>query len=162
MTQPKITIKTPAQFIASGFGSGCAPVAPGTFGTLAALPFWVGLTFLPLWAYLLVIVVAFLFGFYICQKASDELGVHDHGGIVWDEFVGLWITMIAIPFSVTNMVIGFILFRIFDIIKPWPIRVADQKIGGGVGIMIDDMIAGSIACGVFHLIRLYVPIPGLL
>src|SRR5699024_5890220 len=114
MTQPKITIKTPAQFIASGFGSGCAPVAPGTFGTLAALPFWVGLTFLPLWAYLLVIVVASLFGFYICQKASDELGVHDHGGIVWDEFVGLWITMIAIPFSLTNMVIWFILFRIFD------------------------------------------------
>mgnify|MGYP001190340023 FL=1 len=162
MTQPKITIKTPAQFIASGFGSGCAPVAPGTFGTLAALPFWVGLTFLPLWVYLLVIVVASLFGFYICQKASDELGVHDHGGIVWDEFVGLWITMIAIPFSVTNMVIGFILFRIFDIIKPWPIRVADQKVGGGVGIMIDDMIAGVIACGVFHLLRLYVPIPGLL
>ncbi|MHC5225640.1 phosphatidylglycerophosphatase A family protein [Ignatzschineria sp. LJL83] len=141
--KPKITIKTPWQFLASGFGSGLSPVAPGTMGTLMALPFWfLFANYLPLWAYILIIIVSTILGIVICQKASDELGVHDHGGIVWDEFVGLWITLLFAPVSWTSAILGFLIFRFFDVLKPWPIKVADQKVSGGFGIMIDDIIAG--------------------
>lgn len=150
--KPKITIKTPWQFLASGFGSGMSPVAPGTMGTLMALPFWfLFATYLPLWAYILIILVSAIFGIVICQKASDELGVHDHGGIVWDEFVGLWITLLFAPVSWTSAILGFLIFRFFDVLKPWPIKVADQKVSGGFGIMIDDIIAG-----IFSLIALQI------
>ena len=141
--QPKITIKTPWQFIASGFGSGLSPVAPGTMGTLASMPFWfLFASYLPIWAYIAVIIIAALAGIIICQKASDELGVHDHGGIVWDEFVGLWITMICVPVSWPNAILGFLIFRFFDVLKPWPIKIIDEKITGGFGIMLDDILAG--------------------
>lgn len=144
--KPKITIKTPWQFLASGFGSGLSPVAPGTMGTLAALPLWaIFASFLPLWGYLLLIVVAAFVGITICQKASDELGVHDHGGIVWDEFVGLWITMLFAPVSWLAAILGFLFFRFFDVLKPWPIKVIDTKVAGGFGIMFDDIIAGIFA-----------------
>lgn len=147
---PKITLSTPAQFIASGFGAGLSSFAPGTVGTLAAIPLWVGLSFLPLGSYLLFLLIASLFGIWVCGKASRELNVHDHGGIVWDEFVGLWITLIAIPLTLTNLLLGFLLFRLLDIIKPWPIRVIDQKVSGGFGIMLDDMIAGGMAAIILH------------
>lgn len=150
--KPKITIKTPWQFLASGFGSGLSPIAPGTMGTLMALPFWFFFAnYLPLWAYILIIIASAIFGIMICQKASDELGVHDHGGIVWDEFVGLWITLLFAPVSWTSAILGFVIFRFFDVLKPWPIKVADQKVSGGFGIMIDDIIAG-----IFSLIVLQV------
>lgn len=140
--KPKITINTPWQFLASGFGSGLSPVAPGTMGTLAAMPFWfIFASYLPFWGYIAIIVIASLAGIIICQKASDELGVHDHGGIVWDEFVGLWITMICVPVSLPNAILGFLVFRFFDVLKPWPIKVIDEKVGGGFGIMLDDIIA---------------------
>ena len=143
---PKITIKTPWQFLASGFGAGLSPIAPGTMGTLMAIPFWIifSLT-LSLPYYLLMLLLTSIAGIIICQKASDELGVHDHGGIVWDEFVGFWITMIAAPLSWSTIILGFLLFRFFDILKPWPIKIADQRVSGGLGIMLDDMIAGLFA-----------------
>ena len=144
--KPKITIKTPWQFLASGFGSGLSPIAPGTMGTLAAMPiWWIMATYLPLSGYIAVTIIAFFIGIIICQRASDELGVHDHGGIVWDEFVGLWITMTFAPVSLTSAILGFILFRIFDVIKPWPIQFIDEKIEGGFGIMFDDVLAGIFA-----------------
>ncbi len=150
--QPKITIKTPWQFIASGFGSGLSPIAPGTMGTLAAMPFWLLFALLlPTWGYIAVIIIAAFAGIIICQRASDELGVHDHGGIVWDEFVGLWITMICVPISWPNAILGFLLFRLFDVLKPWPIKVIDEKITGGFGIMFDDILAG-----IFSLITMQV------
>lgn len=148
----KIGIKTPAQFFASGFGSGCAPFAPGTFGTLAAIPFWFLLNYLSLPFYLIALVVIFIFGTIVSTKVSEELNVHDHGGIVIDEFVGFFITMILIPASVINIVIGFLLFRFFDVLKPWPIRYFDKNTKGGFGIMIDDVIAGLFALASFHLI----------
>lgn len=154
---PKITIRTPAQFIASGFGSGCMPFAPGTFGTIAAIPLWYCLQFLPFYSYLGIVLIIFIFGTYFAHKASHELNVHDHGGIVIDEFVGYFITMSLIPTSWINVLIGFILFRIFDVIKPWPIRYFDKHVKGGFGIMIDDVIAGLIACLIFHLLLYFLP-----
>ena len=140
---PKITIKTPWQFFASGFGSGMSPVAPGTMGTLAAIPLWyIFATILPTWGYIIMLLITALIGIVICQKASDELGVHDHGGIVWDEFVGLWLTMLFAPVSWTAIILGFLIFRFFDVLKPWPIKVIDAQVGGGLGIMLDDILAG--------------------
>ncbi|GGZ91438.1 phosphatidylglycerophosphatase A [Ignatzschineria ureiclastica] len=149
---PKITIKTPWQFFASGFGSGMSPVAPGTMGTLASIPFWfIFATILPTWGYIVMLIITALVGIVICQKASDELGVHDHGGIVWDEFVGLWLTMLFAPVSWTAIILGFLIFRFFDVLKPWPIKVIDAQVGGGLGIMLDDILAG-----IFSLITLQV------
>ncbi len=107
---------------------------------------------LPWLAYLAVVMVMLLAGIRICQQASDALGVHDHGGIVWDEIVGYLITMFLVPFSLPAMVLGFLLFRAFDIIKPWPISWVDKKVSGGLGIMLDDVLAGIASCLVLHLI----------
>ena len=134
--------KNPLLLLAFGFGSGLSPKAPGTAGTLLALVIFPVLAQLPLWGYLLVLVVAFIAGIYICQHASQKLGVHDHGGVVWDEFVGYWIAMTALPCSWQWILAGFILFRLFDIAKPWPIKWADSKVSGGLGVMLDDVIAG--------------------
>ncbi len=155
MHHPKITLKTPWQFLASGFGAGLSPIAPGTMGTFMAIPLWWLLAQLPLWGYLIMLFILAIAGIVICQKASDELGVHDHGGIVWDEFVGYWITMIAAPLSWSAVILGFLYFRLFDILKPWPIKVADAKVSGGFGIMVDDMIAGLFALLSLH-VTLYV------
>lgn len=155
--KPKMTIKTPWQFLASGFGAGLSPIAPGTMGTLVAVPLWaIFASFLPLWGYLLLIIIASIIGITICQKASDELGVHDHGGIVWDEFVGLWITMLFAPVSWTSAILGFLLFRFFDVLKPWPIKAIDEKVSGGFGIMFDDIIAGIFALIALQLVLHYI------
>lgn len=148
----KITVKTPMQFFASGFGSGCAPVAPGTFGTVASIPVWILLSFLSPIPYVVAVIAIFMFGWYVSEKASQELGVHDHSGIVIDEFVGFFITMFLVPLSWVNIVLGFILFRIFDVIKPWPIKTIDRKVKGGFGIMIDDVFAGIMALICLHVI----------
>lgn len=143
--------RNPVHFLAFGFGSGAAPWAPGTFGTLAAVPLYFLLSFLSLPLYLIMLVVTFIFGCWICDKTSKDLGVHDHGGIVWDEFVGYWLTMLALPVSWTWALAGFILFRFFDILKPWPIRWVDKKVAGGFGIMLDDVLAAVYAGGLLHL-----------
>ncbi|HIJ35022.1 MAG TPA: phosphatidylglycerophosphatase A, partial [Gammaproteobacteria bacterium] len=95
--------------------------------------------------YLALVVVSLVFGVWVCGKAGADLGVHDHGGIVWDEFVGLWITLIAVPAGWEWIVAGFLLFRLFDIWKPWPIGWADRQVSGGLGVMLDDVIAGLYA-----------------
>lgn len=132
-------------FLAIGLGSGAAPKAPGTFGTVAAVLLYGPLTLLSLWNYLAVVVVAGLVGIYLCGKTSRDWKVHDHGGIVWDEFVGFWITMIAVPVTWYWILAGFLLFRLFDIWKPWPISYCDKHIHGGLGIMLDDVVAGVLA-----------------
>ena len=156
--KPDFNIKNPVHFLALGFGSGLIKPAPGTWGTLAAVPlYWAFMTFLtqsPV-ALLVLIVLGFLIGIYLCGKTATDVGVHDHGAIVWDEIIGFWITMLAIPFNGLNILIGFVLFRFFDIIKPWPIKVVDQKIHGGFGIMFDDVLAGVMACIVLHLLQPY-------
>ena len=145
-------IKNPVHFLALGFGSGLSPKAPGTMGTLAAIPLYLLCSQLSLNAFIAITVFISIVGIWICDKASKDAGVHDHGAIVWDEIAGLFITMIAVPATWQTVIVGFIFFRILDIAKPWPISVADKKVGGGFGIMLDDIIAGILACALMHLI----------
>lgn len=144
------SIKNPIHFLALGFGSGLAPFAPGTFGTLAAVPLFYFASMMSSLAFVLVTILISLVGIYICGKAAEGAGVHDHGAIVWDEIAGYFITMLFVPATWSNMLIGFILFRIFDIIKPWPIAYIDKQVKGGLGIMLDDVIAGLMALAVMH------------
>jgi phosphatidylglycerophosphatase A len=141
----KLSLKNPVHFLALGFGSGLAAKAPGTFGTLAAVPLYLLLAPLSLPWYLAITVFCSVIGIYICGKAAKDMGVHDHGAIVWDEVAGLLITMIAAPQGWLWLAIGFGLFRFFDIVKPWPILWLDAKVHGGFGIMIDDVLAGVFA-----------------
>ncbi len=138
----KQLLRNPVQFLAFGFGSGLSPKAPGTAGTVVALLLFPLLAKLPLAAYLSVVAVVTLIGFYLCGEAAKQLGVHDHPGIVWDEFAGFWLAMTAIPATLPWMLAGFALFRLFDIWKPWPIGYLDKRVHGGVGIMLDDLLAG--------------------
>mgnify|MGYP002725589933 CR=1 FL=1 len=141
----------PVHFLAFGFGSGALPVAPGTFGTLAAVPLFLLLSMLSLPYYLGAVIFTFIVGIYLCGRTSKDLGVHDHSGIVWDEFVGLFVTMTAVPVSWLSLLLGFALFRLFDILKPWPIGWLDRHVSGGVGIMLDDLLAGVYAWIVLYL-----------
>jgi len=145
-------LRSPTLMLAFGFGSGLSPKAPGTMGTLAAIPLWWLLAQLPLSTYLVVVLIAAVAGILICGRAADRLGVHDHGGIVWDELVGFWIAMAALPVTWQSLILGFVLFRLFDILKPWPISWLDRRVSGGFGIMIDDVIAGLAAAGVITLL----------
>ena len=131
----------PQYFIAFGFGSGLMPVAPGTWGTIAAVPIYLLIANDSWPLYLILTLCAFLLGVFVSNTVSKEMGVHDYSGIVWDEVVGYLLTMFLAPFQVKWMLIGFILFRLFDIWKPQPIRFVDQKIQGGFGIMLDDVLA---------------------
>lgn len=149
---PGLNLKNPVHLLAFGFGSGIGPKAPGTWGTLAAVPLFLLCQDLPLLAYIGGIVVATLVGVWLCEVTARDLGVHDHPGIVWDEFVGYLITMIAAPSGWLWLVIGFVLFRLFDIIKPWPIHVIDKGVDGGLGIMLDDVLAGLMALGCLQLL----------
>lgn len=150
--------RNPVHFLAFGLGSGASPWAPGTMGTLAAIIpyFWFAQLNLPL--YLLMLLITTLIGIWLCDRTSKDLGVHDHGGIVWDEFVGFWITMLAAPAGLIWVVIGFVLFRLFDILKPWPIRWVDKHVHGGFGIMLDDILAGVLAFGCLQLLALWLPL----
>ncbi len=149
-------LRDPVMLLAFGFGSGLSPKAPGTFGTLAAIPFWWLLAGLSPGWYLGLVIAAALVGFFLCGAAAEKLGVHDHGGIVWDEMVGYWLTMFMAPAGWGWVLYGFVLFRIFDIAKPPPIRWADQKVYGGVGIMLDDILAGVFAALVLQLTALVI------
>lgn len=137
--------RNPIHLLAAGFGSGLAPRAPGTFGSLAALPLWWPLHFLSTPYYWLCIAAAFALGVYVCGKTARDLRTHDHSAIVWDEFVGQWIALACIPVQWTWVLAGFLLFRLFDIWKPWPIRWCDRHVHGGFGIMLDDVLAGLMA-----------------
>lgn len=148
----KFTLSNPIHFLALGFGSGLSPKAPGTFGTLAAVPVFLLFSLFTPALYAITVLIVCITGIYICGKTAEDVGVHDHGAIVWDEIAGYLITMFLIPISWQSLVIGFILFRIFDILKPWPISYIDKHIHGGFGIMFDDVIAGVMALVCMHLI----------
>ena len=152
----KFRVSNPIHFLALGFGSGLLKPAPGTWGTLSALPIYALLAVtlsVSLQSYLLIVVIGFVLGVFLCGKTARDVGEHDHSAIVWDEIVGFLITMIAIEVSLANVVIGFVLFRFFDIVKPWPIRVIDKRVHGGFGIMIDDVVAGMFALVILHLVQ---------
>lgn len=139
-------LRNPLHLLSLGFGSGLSPHAPGTMGTLVAVPLYLMLSRLELIAYLIAIASGFILGIYVCDYTSKALGVHDHSGIVWDEIIGYWIAMIAVPAPTWQWILtGFVLFRFFDIVKPWPVNLADKHLPGGFGIMIDDVLAGLYA-----------------
>lgn len=138
-------LRNPIHFLSFGFGSGYMPVAPGTFGTLVAIPIFLWLSQFSLSNYVVIVTVMFLAGVWICGYTSRALGVHDHKAIVWDEVVGYLITMLMVPPTLLNVCIGFALFRLFDIWKPWPINLLDKNVHGGLGIMLDDVLAGVYA-----------------
>jgi len=133
--------KDPVLLLAFGLGSGLAPKAPGTAGTLAAIPLYIVLSQFSPAVYLAALTIIILTGIGICGRASTKLGVHDHPGIVWDEFAGYLLTMLPASGGWVSILVGFALFRLFDIWKPWPIRLADRTVGGGLGIMLDDLLA---------------------
>ncbi len=160
----KPDLRDPLQLLAFGFGSGLAPKAPGTFGSLAALVFFPLLALLTLPAYLAVVAVATVVGVKICGHAAEALAVHDDGRIVWDEFAGQWLALAPlVPVLQWNLqgalwlLAGFVLFRIFDIAKPWPISYLDRELQGGLGIMLDDIVAGLLAAAVLMLLRGVMP-----
>ncbi len=138
-------------WIAFGFGSGLAPRAPGTFGTLAAVPLYWLLQPLPLTAYLAALVVLSGIGVWACGRTARELRSKDPSAIVWDEVVGYLLAMAGSPGGWRWVLAGFVVFRVFDIVKPWPIRVLDQRITGGLGIMLDDLAAGAMTWAVLGL-----------
>ena len=140
----------PIFLLAFGFGSGFAPKAPGTAGTLLAVLIHLILVNLPPWIHGTIIFAAFFIGIWICGRTAEYLGVHDHEGIVWDELVGFWLMMFLVPSNWLWVSFGFVLFRILDIFKPWPISVVDRQVGGGLGIMLDDLIAGVMGAVCIH------------
>jgi phosphatidylglycerophosphatase A len=135
----------PVNFLAFGFGTGLAPFAPGTFGSIPGLIlFWLTLDF-GLYVQMGIAIAMALVGIWICGESARRIGVHDHGGIVWDEIVGMYVTLFLAPVSIVGFVLAFVLFRIMDIVKPWPIRDLDHRIHGGLGIMLDDLAAALYA-----------------
>ncbi len=136
----------PVLFLAFGFGSGLAKKAPGTCGTIAAIPVYYLLAQIhSLWIYSILTIIATVVGVWLCDVAAKKLDEHDVGGIVWDEVAGYLITMWFVPYSWQAMILGFMLFRIFDILKPQPIKWIDKQVHGGLGIMLDDVLAGIFA-----------------
>lgn len=146
--QRRAVLSHPGGWIACGFGSGLSPLVPGTVGSAAALLPWLLLRELPLLAYLGVLVAATLLGVWASKVVIERLHIEDPGVIVWDEFVGQWITLTPLLiWSVSTwwILVGFIVFRIFDIWKPWPASWADRHVKGGVGVMLDDVLAAVYA-----------------
>ena len=146
-------LRNPIHLMAFGFGSGLSPKAPGTLGTLVAVPLYLLLAPLSAPLYLALVAAGFLAGIGICGRTSRDLGVHDHGGIVWDEIIGYLVAMSLAPPAWWWILPGFVLFRFFDILKPWPIAWLDRSVAGGVGIMLDDVAAGLYAGTVMFLLH---------
>ena len=141
----RTVLTDPVHFVAFGFGTGLSPVAPGTVGSLVGVLFaWLTIDLgLPL--QLVVAAAISLAGIWICGESARRIGVHDHGGTVWDEIAGMYITLLVAPPTIVAWILGFVLFRAFDIAKPWPIRDLDHRLGGGLGIMLDDLAAALYA-----------------
>jgi phosphatidylglycerophosphatase A len=141
-----------AVLLATGFGIGRAPFAPGTFGTLAAVPVYLALSHASTALYVEIVVLMFVIGAIACQIAGELLGEHDHPAIVWDEVVGYQITMFLAPAGWLWIAVGVLLFRLFDIWKPFPLRQVDRRWRNGFGTMSDDALAGIYACLALHAI----------
>ena len=140
-------------WIAFGAGAGLAPRAPGTAGTAVAVPIYLAVGTAPPAVYAVAVALLVIAGVWVCGRTARDLGVHDHPGIVLDEIAGFLVAMTALPFDWKWTVAGFVAFRFFDIVKPWPVSLADRRVGGGLGIMLDDVIAGALACLALHALR---------
>lgn len=151
--KPRSLLRDPGHCLALGLGSGCIRTAPGTWGTLAGLLLYSLLFWLPAPLYLGFVLVMFLVGIILCERTARALGVHDHPAIVWDEFVGIWLALALQPTGLLWLLVAFAAFRFFDIIKPWPIGWLDRRMPGGLGIMVDDLVAGGYALGLMALLQ---------
>ncbi|MEM7027130.1 MAG: phosphatidylglycerophosphatase A [Pseudomonadota bacterium] len=150
---PVRLLRNPIHLLTLGFGSGLSPKMPGTFGTLTGVILY--LLFMPTSNWLIYsIIVAFCFftGISMCSYTAKALNVHDHPAIVWDEIVGFWLVMLLVPKTWVWILVGFVLFRFFDILKPWPIKMIDNKVKGGLGIMLDDAIAALFSLIIIQII----------
>lgn len=147
----RTVLRDPVHLVAFGFGLGLVPKAPGTAGTLLGVAAHLATFELPFAWRAALVAAAFLSGIWVCGASAKKLGVHDHGGIVWDEVAGYWLAMLAAPAGWQGVVAGFLLFRLFDVWKPWPIRLADRRVGGGFGIMLDDALAGALTAAMLAL-----------
>jgi phosphatidylglycerophosphatase A len=154
---PASLLRNPLDLLALGFGSGLLPGAPGTAGTVVAIPVYLLLQPLAWPWYLAVTALLFGAGIPICAHTAARLGVSDHPGIVWDEIVGYLVTMTLAPAGWLWIAVGFVLFRLFDVLKPWPVRWCDRRVHGGLGIMLDDLVAGLFAAGILQLLTVYLP-----
>jgi phosphatidylglycerophosphatase A len=156
---PLSAMARPDMWLATGLGSGLSPWAPGTMGSIVGVLFYLGLAGLSLPVYLGVVLALAIAGVFLCDRAGKALGVSDHPGIVWDEIVGVLITMTATPRSWQGVVLGFALFRLFDILKPWPVSAVDRRLHGGLGVMLDDVMAALYALASLQILRHTFEIP---
>jgi phosphatidylglycerophosphatase A len=147
--------------LAFGFGAGKAPAAPGTFGTLVGIPAYLLLATFPPAVYAATVAAMFAVGVWLCQVTEEDLGVHDHRSIVWDEIVGYLITLFLVPSGWPWLAAGFVLFRLFDILKPFPIRQIERRTRGGFGIMLDDALAAVYAWIVLQALARLLPVFGM-
>jgi phosphatidylglycerophosphatase A len=147
-------LRDPVHLVALGFGSGLSPVAPGTCGTVLAVPLAWALLQVPVGFALIVVAIAFGGGIWVTGESARRLGVHDHSGIVWDEIAAFLGLALFLPSGWPWIAAGFLLFRVFDIVKPWPIRDLDHRLTGGLGIMLDDLVAAVFAAVSVGLIQL--------
>lgn len=160
----RFLFSSPVHFLSLGLGSGLSPKAPGTAGSLAAVPLYLLLYWkLPAQLIFMLCIPLFALGVWLCQRTTQALGVDDHPAIVWDEMVAVWLVLAALPIElswsadgVVWTIIGVALFRLFDIWKPVPIRQLDQKVGGGLGIMLDDLAAAVYTLLVCYLGKLLI------
>ncbi len=141
-TTPDSIWQNPLHFIAFGFGSGALPIAPGTFGTLMAIPFYLALAPLSTPFYITIVFMCTLAAIWLCGRVSREIAVDDHQGMCLDEIIGFLVTMTGAPHHIGYLFAGFLLFRLFDIVKPWPIGWLDTHLHGGTGMILDDVLAG--------------------
>lgn len=151
-------LRNPVLALAFGFGAGLFPRAPGTVGTLLALPIWYACSGWSTTAYLALVCLLAAVGVLICHRATQILGVHDHPGIVFDEIVGYLLALAVVPRSFLWLAVSFIVFRFFDIVKPWPIGTLDRRVGGGLGVMLDDLVAGLMTAIVVLLLVRAIPL----
>lgn len=152
----RVAFGTVSGFVAFGMGSGLSPVAPGTAGSLAALPLAIPLMALPTWAFWTAWFAAYVIGNWCCDVTSRRLATDDPGGIVWDEMVAMWLILACVPAHWAWWLAAFVAFRVFDIFKPWPIRPLERRVAGGAGIMVDDLVAAAYALAVLLPARLLV------
>lgn len=148
---PRPDFRNPVHVLAFGFGAGLSPVAPGTAGTLLGVFIYLALAPLALPYYVATVTLLFLLGVWLCHRAAADLDMHDHPGIVFDEIVGFLVAMTGLPRDWPWLIAGFVLFRLLDILKPWPIGPVDRRLKGGLGIMADDLVAGLMALGLLQL-----------
>lgn len=154
-------LRDPVLLLALGFGTGLVPRAPGTAGTLVGVALYAALVPLPAWAFAAALLAVVAAGVPLCAAAARRLGQHDHPAIVWDEIAGLLVATVGLPAHPAWIGAAFVAFRGFDIAKPFPLSLIDRHVPGGLGIMLDDLLAGLAACGLVHAVRLALRAAGL-